>query len=106
MNWQKVTDLKYDMLLTTMNIILDITLLIVYILFGLLLSRPFHLLKGTREFFAAAQESFRNDVKRAFGVLQAQFAKVRRPAWFWDVETWKYMMTTSIVLHNMIAEDE
>jgi hypothetical protein len=34
--------------------------------------------------FAAAQESQRKDVERAFGVLQDRFAIVRNPARFWD----------------------
>ncbi|XP_074373857.1 uncharacterized protein LOC141714224 [Apium graveolens] len=59
-----------------------------------------------RKFFAAAQESVRKDVERAFGVLQSRFAMVRGPSRFWDVDTMKYIMTACIILHNMIIEDE
>ncbi|XP_052177493.1 uncharacterized protein LOC127791548 [Diospyros lotus] len=58
------------------------------------------------KFFAAQQESARKDVERAFGVLQSQFAIVRGPGHFWDVQTLKDIMTTCIILHNTIVEDE
>ncbi|XP_052181866.1 uncharacterized protein LOC127794658 [Diospyros lotus] len=58
------------------------------------------------KFFAAQQESARKNVERAFGVLQSQFAIVRGPGRFWDVQTLKDIMTTCIILHNMIVEDE
>ena len=59
-----------------------------------------------RKLFAAAQESARKDVERAFGVLQARFAIVRGPARFFKQETLKDIMTACIILHNMIVEDE
>ncbi|XP_074373865.1 uncharacterized protein LOC141714232 [Apium graveolens] len=59
-----------------------------------------------RKYFATAQESIRKDVERAFGVLQSRFAMLRGPSQFWHVETMKYIMTTCIILHNMIIEDE
>lgn len=59
-----------------------------------------------RKHFAKMQESVRKDVERAFGVLQARFAIVRGPAHFWDIETLKYIMLASIIMHNMIIEDE
>eukprot|EP00267_Zea_mays_P054706 XP_020407963.1 uncharacterized protein LOC109945971 [Zea mays] len=56
--------------------------------------------------FAAAQESQRKDVERAFGVLQARFAIVRNPARFWDEKTLRDIMLACIIMHNMIIEDE
>ena len=56
--------------------------------------------------FAAAQEAYRKDVERAFGVLQARFAIVRGPARFFHLETLKKIMKACIILHNMIVEDE
>ncbi|XP_074376200.1 uncharacterized protein LOC141717874 [Apium graveolens] len=59
-----------------------------------------------KKYFANAQESVRKDVERAFGVLQSRFAMIRGPSRFWDVATMKYIMTSCIILHNMIIEDE
>ena len=56
--------------------------------------------------FTKMQESFRKDVERAFGILQARFAIVRGPARGWDREDLQYIMMTCIILHNMIVEDE
>ncbi|XP_050278223.1 uncharacterized protein LOC126719741 [Quercus robur] len=56
--------------------------------------------------FAAAQEAYRKDVERAFGVLQARFAIVRGPARFFHLETLKKIMKACIILHNMIVENE
>ncbi|XP_021744875.1 uncharacterized protein LOC110710843 [Chenopodium quinoa] len=56
--------------------------------------------------FTTSQESARKDVERAFGVLQARFAIIRKPALAWSVELmWKIMMTC-IIIHNMIVEDK
>ncbi|XP_052189884.1 uncharacterized protein LOC127799701 [Diospyros lotus] len=59
-----------------------------------------------KKFFATQQEYARKDVEQAFGVLQSRFAIVRGPGRMWDVETLKYIMTSCIILHNMIVEDE
>jgi hypothetical protein len=56
--------------------------------------------------FAAAQESQRKDVERAFGILQARFAIVRGSARFWDEATLRDIMMACIIMHNMITEDE
>ncbi|XP_023873079.2 uncharacterized protein LOC111985658 [Quercus suber] len=56
--------------------------------------------------FAAAQEACKKDVERAFKVLQARFAIVRRPARFFHLETLQKIMKACIILHNMIVEDE
>ena len=57
-------------------------------------------------FFAMKQESCRKDVERTFGVLQSCFAIVAGPARFWRKEHLHDIMTTCIILHNMIIEDE
>jgi hypothetical protein len=56
--------------------------------------------------FAKAQEASRKNIERAFGVLQARFAIVRGPSCFWDKGTLHDIMTTCVILHNMIIEDE
>jgi hypothetical protein len=45
-------------------------------------------------------------VERAFGVLQARFAIVRRPARFWKLEMLKDVMMACVILYNMIVEDK
>nr|XP_016494954.1 PREDICTED: uncharacterized protein LOC107814133 [Nicotiana tabacum] len=52
------------------------------------------------------QESCRKDIERAFGVLQSRFAIVAGPPRFWRREVLHDIMTTCIILHNMIIEDE
>ncbi|CAL5370078.1 unnamed protein product [Camellia sinensis] len=59
-----------------------------------------------KKLFAAAQEATRKNIECAFGVLQARFAIVRRPARFWNTKMLKYIMKACIILHNMIIEDE
>jgi hypothetical protein len=48
--------------------------------------------------FAAAQESTRKDVERAFGVLQARFAIIRGPAHGWNCETLINIMKACIIM--------
>jgi hypothetical protein len=52
------------------------------------------------------QEAAQKDVERAFGVLQARFAIVRMPAWFWKKNDLHLIMKAYVILHNMIIEDE
>ena len=61
---------------------------------------------ASRQFFAKMQESCRKDIERAFGVLQARFAIVKNPARSWTKSKLNDIMTTCIILHNMIVEDE
>ncbi|XP_024164513.1 uncharacterized protein LOC112171583 [Rosa chinensis] len=56
--------------------------------------------------FTKMQESYRKDVERAFGILQARFAIVGGPARGWDREDLQYIMMTCIIFHNMIVDDE
>ena len=56
--------------------------------------------------YARQQEAKRKDVERAFGVLQARFNIVRHPARFWSMKILRKIMTTCVILHNMIVEDE
>ncbi|XP_010682313.3 uncharacterized protein LOC104897188 [Beta vulgaris subsp. vulgaris] len=56
--------------------------------------------------FTQHQEAVRKDVQRAFGVLQARFAIIRKPALAWNKDIlWKIIMAC-IIMHNMIVEDE
>ena len=59
-----------------------------------------------KKLFSQRQESYRKDVERAFGILQARWAIVRGPARFWQSEDLHSIMMTCIILHNMIVEDE
>jgi hypothetical protein len=65
-----------------------------------------NLIDRKKEFFARAQEAARKDIERAFGVLQARWAVVRGLAYGWDRDEISNIMTTCIILHNMIIEDE
>ncbi|XP_062006064.1 uncharacterized protein LOC133723265 [Rosa rugosa] len=56
--------------------------------------------------FAKAQEGYRKDVERCFGILQSRFGIVRGAAHGWHKEDLRYIMLTCIILHNMIVEDE
>ena len=56
--------------------------------------------------FAKKQESCRNDVERAFGVLQSRWAIIRHPARTWSVNTMWEVMTVCVITHDMIVEDE
>ncbi|KAL5813211.1 hypothetical protein ACOSQ3_028161 [Xanthoceras sorbifolium] len=52
------------------------------------------------------QEGRRKDVERAFGVLQSRFVIVKGPARFWNKRVLHDIMTSCIIMHNMIIEDE
>ncbi|XP_047314080.1 putative nuclease HARBI1 [Impatiens glandulifera] len=59
-----------------------------------------------KKHFAMKQEACRKDVERAFGVLQSRFSIVAGPVRYWRKEVLHDIMTTCIILHNMIIEDE
>jgi hypothetical protein len=56
--------------------------------------------------YAKKQEAYQKDVERTFGVLQARFAIVSRPACGWKHHNLVNIMKTCVILHNMIVEDE
>lgn len=56
--------------------------------------------------FARYQESTRNDVKCAFGVLQSCFDIVCWPACLWKKWDVVSIMQVCIILYNMIVDDE
>ncbi|XP_070664614.1 uncharacterized protein [Malus domestica] len=59
-----------------------------------------------KKHLARCQERCRKDVERCFGILQARSAIVRGVARLFDVESFRSIMMTCIILHNMIVEDE
>ncbi|XP_021763762.1 uncharacterized protein LOC110728417 [Chenopodium quinoa] len=56
--------------------------------------------------FAKHQEAARKDVERAFEVLQARFAIIKKPSLAWDTDILHNIMLACIIIHNMIVEDE
>lgn len=54
--------------------------------------------------FCGWQEAARKDIERAFGVLQAKFRIVRHPVEKWYVEDIQEVVTTCVILHNMMVE--
>ncbi|XP_073353886.1 uncharacterized protein [Aegilops tauschii subsp. strangulata] len=59
-----------------------------------------------RKRFAQIQESAKKDVERALGVLQPRWGIVRNPALSWDERKLWEVMTSCVIMHNMIVEDE
>ncbi|XP_019184650.1 PREDICTED: uncharacterized protein LOC109179606 [Ipomoea nil] len=59
-----------------------------------------------KKLFAMMQETCRKDVECAFGVVQSRFAIVKGPVRFWDKHVLHDIMTSCIIMHNMIIEDE
>ena len=57
-------------------------------------------------FLAQTQEACREDIERAFEVLQARFVIFRGPARFWDKKSHGNIMTICVILHKMILEDK
>ena len=54
----------------------------------------------------AKQESARNDIERAFGVLQGRWHIIAQPARAFTVGKLRRIMYTCIILHNMILKDQ
>ncbi len=57
-------------------------------------------------FFSKRLEAVRKDVERAFGILQARFAFLRKPVLLWCLERMETSVLCCIILHNMIIEEE
>lgn len=63
--------------------------------------------RGEQErYFVRMQESYRKDVERAFGVLQARWGMVRGAARLWNKDDLHNVINACIILHNMIVEEE
>ncbi|XP_070679354.1 uncharacterized protein [Malus domestica] len=56
--------------------------------------------------FVRCQKGCRKDVERCFGILQARWAIVRGAARLFNVKSFRSIMMTCIIIHNMIVEDE
>lgn len=54
--------------------------------------------------YARAQEAFRKDIERAFGVLITRFHILRYPARLWYQTDIARVMKACIIIHNMIVE--
>jgi hypothetical protein len=52
--------------------------------------------------FAAEQLRYWKDVECSFGILQAQYAIIKRPARLWSEVDLKYIVDCVIILHNMV----
>ena len=52
------------------------------------------------------QEACRKDLECPFRVLQSRFAIIAGSARFWEKHVLHDIMTTCIIMHNMIIEDE
>ncbi|GJT29356.1 ALP1-like protein isoform X1 [Tanacetum coccineum] len=57
-------------------------------------------------YFKKRQKSARNDVERAFGVLQGCWGIIAQPARQYHVNNIRRIMYSCIIMHNMILEDQ
>jgi hypothetical protein len=57
-------------------------------------------------YFTQISESYRKDIERTFGVLQACWALLRGPAYGWDRNPLTKIITACIIMHKMIVEDK
>ncbi|XP_068302726.1 uncharacterized protein [Pyrus communis] len=60
----------------------------------------------TERWFTLHQEAYQKDVKRAFGILQAQWKIIKETAKGLSQENLNSIMMLCIILHNMIVEDD
>ena len=63
-------------------------------------------ISNKQKVFSERQESCRKDVERAFGVLQAKWKILHRPARLWNQKVLNSIMHACVILHNMVVEDE
>ncbi|XP_068305295.1 protein ALP1-like [Pyrus communis] len=59
-----------------------------------------------KKLFTLHQKAYRKDVERAFGILQARWKIISKPAKGWSRENLNSIMMSCIILHNMIVEDK
>ncbi|XP_062115910.1 uncharacterized protein LOC133830029 [Humulus lupulus] len=59
-----------------------------------------------KQLFSRKQEACGKDVERAFGVLQSRFSIVAGSSRLWNKRILHDIMTSCIIMHNMIIEDE
>jgi hypothetical protein len=59
-----------------------------------------------KSWFAHQQEACKKDVARTFGVLLDRFAIVRYPTLTWPKDHMWEVMTSSVILYNMIIESK
>jgi len=79
----------------------------VYIQNGPLLFKQIHDPRGPKKkLFAMKQETCRKDVEPAFEVLHSRLAIVAEPSRLWNKTVLRDIMTSCIIMHNMIIEDE
>ncbi len=52
------------------------------------------------------QKGARKDVECCFGVLQFHFGIIQNPFRLWQMDVIYEIMTTYVILHNIIIEDE
>ncbi|XP_074267325.1 uncharacterized protein LOC141590653 [Silene latifolia] len=56
--------------------------------------------------FTERQEAARKDVERAFGVLQARFAVIRKPTLTLSEQLMRKILKCCVIIHNMVVEDK
>jgi hypothetical protein len=65
-----------------------------------------HPYEEKKVYFTQMQKSYRKDIERAFGVLQAWWVVLCGAAYDWDCNRLTEIITACIIMHNMIVEDE
>ena len=55
--------------------------------------------------FSKSQEAVRKDVERVFSILKHKFQILGRPFRLWEISDIDRILTTCIIIHNMVVED-